>query len=563
MADNTINADFQLPQDLAEQYKSVAPQGIISFSIPKDTPLDKREELANNMYQQWYMNQTGQIPTEQTPNIEKTGILPAMYAGLKKGGSDILGGIQQIGLEAQKTNPLISQQSNIINSPINQQISQLAKSQAQKQAEYEKVRAERPIAAPIGEMIPSIALRNPLAIGSLEALKYGDIGERGIRGVLGATGAGIGNIVAGKLGSYFNPELSQSTLSAYKSAQDLGINPRLSELTGSRDLSKLEDVVMQSPAGGSLLKAQQKNQNAYNRATAQSIGINADNLSEDVLSQARNNISNVYNTVKSLPVDASPIRFTKSIEDAADSILRKASVGSKMKQPNVVDPVLLNMATSWKDMAKKGDFFSGDEYAITRENLSNLAWDAEGSAKIDYRNLLNALDDAAEQSLKETGQKDLANQLKTARNQYANLKTIEKGNVIENGNVDIKKLRNAVKLGKESAYKEGNLTGNLATLSKYSEATSPIKEGSQTAGRGFYQTLLNNPVTEIPMAGVNALFSKILASPMMSYVPSKLAGTDTGKVIERTIQHGAKIPFTQAEQDLIYRRLYNKQQGNQ
>ena len=557
MAKDTIEAEFDLPPDLAKKYK----KSVVIFDIPKSTPLEERESVANKMYQQWAMNEMSIIPQEQTPSVEKVGVIPAMYAGLKKSGSDILGGIQQLGYEAIKENPLTSQNYQEINNPLNQKIANLQQSQAQKQAEYEKIRAERPIAAPVGESLPYLALRSPYAVGGIEALKYGDAGERVVRGAGAGIATGLGNILGSNVAKYFNPQVAPTTLNAIKNVKDMGINPRLSELTGSKTLSDIEDVVMQSPLGGSLSAKQGKNQTAYNRVAAKSIGVDADNLGDDVLSLASKNISGIYGTVKTLPVDAAPIRFTKSIESEADKIIKKSTVGKTMKQPSVVDPQLLSTAQAWKDMSKKGEFFSADDYVITRENLSNLAWEAEGSAKIDYRNLLNALDDAAEESLSNVGLKDVASQLKTARSQYANLKTLEKGNVVENGNVDIKKLRNAIKQGRESAYKEGRIDTDLGKLSKYSEATAPLREGSQTAKRGFYQTLLQNPVTEIPMAGVNTILAKILASPTAAYIPSQLAGTEAGNIIGGTISRGAKIPSIQAEQDLIQRRLYGNNTG--
>ena len=553
MANDTIEAEFDLPPDLAAKYK----KSVVVFDIPKSTPLDQRDAVASKMYQQWAMNETSTIPQEQTPSIEKIGVIPAIYAGLKKGGSDVFGGIQQLGYSAMKENPLTSENYQQINNPLNQKIANLQQSQAKKQAEYEKIRAERPIAAPFGESLPYFALRSPYAVGGIEALKYGDVGERAVRGAGAGIATGLGNIVGGNVAKYFNPEISPTTLTAVQNVKAMGVNPRLSELIGSKTLSDIEDVVMQSPLGGALSANQGKNQVAYNKVAAKSIGIDADNLGDDVLSLANKNISGVYGTIKSLPIDAAPIRFTKSIESAADRIIKKSTVGKTMKQPSVVDPQLLSTAQAWKDMSKKGEFFSADDYVVTRENLSNLAWEAEGSAKIDYRNLLNALDDAAEESLTNVGLKDAASQLKVARTQYANLKTLEKGNVVENGNVDIKKLRNAIKQGKESAYKEGKIDTDLGKLSKYSEATSPLKEGSPTARRGFYQTLLQNPVTEIPMSGVNAILAKVLASPTTAYIPSQLAGTNAGNILGQTISRSAKIPSIQAEQDLIQRRLYD------
>ncbi|HBF47006.1 MAG TPA: hypothetical protein DDW91_11270 [Shewanella frigidimarina] len=309
------------------------------------------------------------------------------------------------------------------------------------------------------------------------------------------------------------------------------------------------------------MQAQTKNQQRYNEAAAKSIGMKASELSDDVLSNARQQIGSVYRAVETLPEDVAPIRFGKKIENAANKILARKTVASKMNMPEIENPLLFDMAESWKNMAKKGDYFTGADYVVARENLSNLAWAAEGSEKIAYRNLLNALDDAAEESLTKAGLSDLTKSLKTARTQYSNLKTLEKGNVIKNGDVDIKALRNALKQGKESAYREGLIKSDLAKLSKYSEATQPIREGAQTAKRGFYQELIENPLTAIPMSLVNSLAARAVTSPALSYAPAKLGGTQIGNVTGNILERGAKVPSIALEQELLTNRLMGRNRG--
>ena len=565
-AEKTIRAYFDLPPDLAERYKDKAPTGKISFPIPAGTPVDKRVDVAKQMYEQWAINQASFIPPEQTPEVEKIGILPAMYEGLKKAGSDVWAGSKQLAYAAQKSNPLISTTSEQENAPLNKKIADLAREQDIKTAAYEQVRAQRPIAAATGEMIPYLATRSPWLVAGAEALKYGDPGERAVRGVLAGGMTAVGNLIGGGAAKYVNPDIAPTTLKAMKNVYPMNVSPRLSELTGSRTLAGLEDVVMQSPFGGALGEAERVNQTAYNRATAQSIGMDSNTLkaaglpegtlSDDVLAAAREKIGVVFDAVKALPVDAAPIRFTRHVEKAADKIIHDAAVAERLHQTGVVDPQLLKTATAWRDMFVNGDFMSGSDYLLARTHLSDLAWQAEGPAKIHYRDLLNALDDAAEQSLRHVGQQDLAIQLKIARPQYSNLLTIEKGNVITNGNVNIKLLRNAVKQGRESAYKEGRSNNDLTKLSKYSEATAPLREGSPTATRGFYKSLVDNPIVGSAMAIPNALLAKTLASPLVKFVPKHLAGTQLGKVLGESLTRGAKIPSIEAEQNLVLRRLY-------
>jgi hypothetical protein len=557
MAEATREIVFDLPEDLVKKYNKKEYVVDVDSSLPEDQQL----EIAQQNFDDWYLNETT-LPSQLSySQPEQVGIPTAIYRGAEKGIGDIAMGVKQGALQIQRTNPLMAESPEQLNQPIEQQLQQLSQEQIARESEYEKTRQKRPFSSAIGEALPFALTRSPLTAGITEALKYGQPGERVTRGALSGVGAFGGNVLGKGLSNYVNPQLSNQQIASIRNAESLGVKPRLSELTGSTDIANLEDVIAQSPLGGKVLQAQTKNQKKYNEAAAKSIGIKASELSDDVLSNARQQISSVYRAVATLPEDVAPIRFNKKIENAANKILARKTVASKMNMPEIENNQLFNMAESWKNMAQKGDYFTGADYAITRENLSNLAWQAEGSEKIAYRDLLNALDDAAEDSLTKAGLSDLTKNLKTARTQYSNLKTLEKGNVIKNGDVDIKALRNALKQGKESAYREGLIKSDLAKLSKFSEATQPIREGSQTAKRGFYQELLENPLTAIPMSLVNALAARAVTSPALSYAPAKLGGTQLGNVTGNILERGAKVPAIALEQELLTNRLMGRNRG--
>lgn len=558
MAQNTREVVFDLPPDLAKKYNKKEYVVDVDSSLPEDQQL----ESAQREFDNWYLGeitQPSQLSYAQPE--EPVGVPTAIYKGAEKGIGDIAMGVKQGALQLQRTNPLMGANAQQINAPIEQNLQELAQQQAARESEFEKTRQQRPISSAIGEALPFALTRSPLVAGTLEALKYGQPGERLTRGALTGVAAAGGNVLGEKIAGFVNPQLSKQQSMAIKNAELLGVKPKLSEYTGSSDIANLEDVIAQSPFGGKVLQAQSKNQQKFNEAAAKSIGINAKELSDDVLSAAQQKISSVYRTVANLPEDVAPIRFNKKIENAANKILARKTVASKMNMPEIENTQLFNMAESWKNMAQKGDYFTGADYAVTRENLSNLAWAAEGSEKIAYRDLLNALDDAAEESLTKAGLGDLTKNLKTARTQYSNLKTLEKGNVVKNGDVDIKLLRNALKQGKESSYKEGLIKSDLAKLAKYSESTQPIREGSQTAKRSFYQELMQNPLTSIPASLLNAVSARAITSPALSYVPAKLGNTQLGNVAGQILERGAKIPAISAQQELLSNRLLGRNRG--
>lgn len=550
MADKTREYVFDLPTDLAKKYNKKE----FVVDVPANATPQEQESIANKAYDEWYLQQVT-IPSPQQKQTVKPTTTEGIIAGVGKTAGDIWAGLKQLGYGMQKIPGEIGTAGY---ESAQAKLDKLAQEQAIKEAEYQKIKEQKPIATGFGEILPTALTKSPLLVGATEAAKYGEPGERATRGVFSAGAAGLGNWIGGKFVPYVNPDISESSLKAIRGVEDLGVQPRLSEITGSRGIAKLEDVVAQAPFGEAMLKPQTRNQLKFNQAAAKSIGEDSKILTDEVLANARNRIGGIYNNVA---MTETPIRFTKSIENAADAILARQSAAKRMNLKEAENPQLTATALAWKQKASRGEAFSGADYNLTRENLSNLAWSAEGSEKQAYRDLLNALDDAAEQSLKTSGQSDLANQLKIARQQYANLKTLEKGNVVSNGNVDLPKLRNAIKQGKESAYKEGKLTGDLPKLAKYSEATAPLREGSQTAGRTFYQELLANPVTGLPLAGLNALFAGALSSPVTTFVPRKLAGTTAGKVAGGVVERGAKLPVLQANEAFVLNRLFQPPKG--
>lgn len=534
--------------------------GSATFFVPSNLSDEEKRADADRQYDDYVISQSTAPKKKsiyeqaQPPSVGAT-----LGAGLSKGLSDISAGIQQLYYQNQILPT--DKQSGLT---ANANLELLAQQQAKREQNAAPFREARPFTFGIGETAPELLIPtrlNPLglSVGAIEALKYApEQGQRLVRGGTSAVTSRVGDVIGAKLGRYFNPDLSPTQVTSMRDAEKLGIVPRLSETMGSRELARLEDVVAQAPAGGAINQRQIRNQLQYNKAVAKSIGEDSQYLSDDVLSNARAKIGQVYDAVGQTQV---PIKFNQKVIDAADKVIGVQKSAAKMKMAEAQDPNLLSMASAWKDMANKGTPFSGEEYKMVRENLSNLAWSAEGSSKVYYRNLLNALDDAAEQSFKNAGQDELATALSTARKQYANLKTIEKGNVVSGGNVDISKLRSALQQGKESAFKEGNLTGELNTLAKYSENFKPLKEGSQTASRSFYEMLLKNPVTEVPISLVNSLIAGTLASPATSYIPRKMAGTIFGKFVEPVVARTGREAALQANQDLVLNRLFKAPKG--
>lgn len=550
MAENTREVAFDLPQELAEKYKKKE----VVFDIPSNLPQEQQVVLANKLYDDWYASERSKISNAPSSMVtpKQYSAPEALYKGIEKGLGDIAGGIKKLGYKAEEFAGFPEQAKSDLEA--------LQREQIKREASYYPVSQQRPFTSLLGEIAPTLPFKSPIGIGAFEALKYKPTsGEQAVTGLMTSGTVKLGNIGGEAIGKYFNPAISKDTAEILKWARENNIQPRLSESMGSTGVAKLEDVVTQAPGGGALTKVEQKNQSQYNKIAAKSIGQDANALTEDVLNNARKKIGETYTKVSSLPVEVAPIKYDTSMLQASNKIL---SLTKEAKDKLGINPEsysqLANIAKNWQQKAKSGEVLSPTSYNQVREILSNLAWDAEGSVKTYYRDLLNALDDSAEKSLVSAGKGDLATELKLARSQYSNLKTLEKGNVVQNGNVNLANLKNAVKLGKEAAYKEGRLTGDLANLAKYREATSPIREGSQTFTRTAYETLLKNPVTELPTIPANFILSNILASPGSSFIPRVLGGTVAAPIIGGILERAGKVPTMFANQQLILDRMFPK-----
>jgi hypothetical protein len=533
-------ATFELPDELQ---KKTGKKEVL-FEMPEGAT----EADAYATYDNWILEQSIVKAPQRQQSFEmpKPTMLEAFGGGLQKAGTDLYAGIMQTP-EAVKR---ITGEMPVTESPI-------ARQQAQREMEYEKVRSQRPFSFMAGEYSPYIPFASGTVPFAAEVMKYGEPGERLTSGVVAGLSAPLGRYIGETAGAYISPNVDRATMQAIRQGEGVGLTPRLSERLGSKELGRLEDVVASSPGGGSMAKIAEKNQIAANRAASKSIGENAPYLTDDVWARASARISQPFNELEAASPNVLQIRYGKSVKDSADSIIRQQKFLEK-SAPGTQDQQLLNIAETLKNAAISRNPISGAEYKILRERLSDLAWDATGSVKNNYADLLKAVDNSADNSLIVGGFEKLAKDLRTARSQYANLKTLEKGQVVRGGNVDINKLSGALKQRNARGYLSGKGDENLYPLAKFAESTQRLKEGSQTAPRTFYQELLENPVTGLPMAAVNKMVSGVLTSPITSFIPKTFGQSVPAKIGGKLIEPAVRVPTIGVLTDYITRGTFPK-----
>jgi hypothetical protein len=403
----------------------------------------------------------------------------------------------------------------------------MAEEEAFKDKHYKALQTKHPVATTLGEAAPMMlvpmgaagglgatAAKAALINALPGAVGYGSAQERLGRAAVGGTGGAIGGAAgfglarALKPASAANPGVSREALAA---AKRLGVKPTPGQVTQNPALQNLENYLARTPGGsGTMQRAHAANQAAMNRAAAQAMGQQADDLSEGVFAAAKKGIGAEFDRLGAITSPQLGQDFFKVLADIDASNAARGSFRSKAID-DVVDKGL--------DLAAKGNL-SGKAYKEIRSQLSSQANAAfkSGDATLGQavKAIRNALDDAAEQSL---GAAD-KQAWKTAREQWQAYKTLTKGNVAEGGNVSAARTAAAVR-ARGDGLRTGAAQGPLADIARIGEAfKAPANPNSGNLGTSM---VFSNPLTGVPTAAGNALLARaMLSAPGRRYLENGL-----------------------------------------
>lgn len=407
----------------------------------------------------------------------------------------------------------------------------LKRGQQESDQAFAALQAAHPVATTAGEVAPYVAvpasmgvLPAALTVGGIEAAKYGTPGERLGRGAMGAVTTGAGGLLSRAGANLIAPvtqkAAGQANQEALAAASRLGVKPTLSQVTGRPLLARMEDYAARAPGGaGVMTDFAARNAAAVNRAAASAIGENADELTAGVFAQAAKRMGQVFESIKNLP--GKPIKITQNVATAADDILRQQGKMIPAQQ----DAALVQLANQAKVLAANKGRIDGETYQLIRSGLSESSFDASGTNKVLYGKLLKALDDAADTSLRASGNAALADSLKAVRPQYANLMMLEKGAVAEAGNVSAPRLASVMRTQNPGAFRRGQMVGPMADIARVGEGLKPLRAGSPT----FEREAISNPIS----LGLNALWSyplaRIATSPVARFYPQAFGGTSAAR----------------------------------
>ena len=299
-----------------------------------------------------------------------------------------------------------------------------------------------------------------------------------------ATGGGVN---LGAVTPEANAALTAAQQSILQRGKALGFKTTPAQETGSRSLLQMEARMESSPFTSAPFNAiKQENQRVLNRATAEAIGVKADELSNPVLAQAQRNISSVYQRI-------------------ATPELKKLDTMTMLNNIDLVDNAFEGLTTQplkanifvkqLQDLAMKGEA-SGVQLQNLSSKIGKRAKNEMTTAMGD-RELGNALfqlkemvDDALQSGLSQAEQQAFAQ----ARNNYRNLMTIRTSQGVVNpssGNVSGLNLASALTRKDPKGFVFGGNETPMYEAARFAQAFKPIVGDSGTATRSMEYSPVN------------------------------------------------------------------------
>lgn len=461
--------------------------------------------------------------------IKDTGAGSSFVIGAGRMGDRLFEGLKQsgLGMGAILSELLPSRLKAAAQDALAKKLTAQQQMQTDNTRAYQDLEKAHPIATAAGEAVPLAAaplvrvaegagmlptlINGAASAAPAAALEYGTADERAKRAALsgagGAIGAGAGKVAGAVAQRVMQPVQkveSQSLADAVEAAQRLGYQLTPGEETGNKTLQLVESRLRKTPgSAGAMQGIGQANDKALARAASGAMGETADEITPQVFQQASNRIGGEFNRLS----EGKRIVLGPSFQGAIETLKQQQSTLGDFADPQIDSLVLKGM-----DLAGKGEV-DGKAYQLIRSRLSTKAKDAFASGNSEMGQALktvrDAFDEAANGSM--TGADQEAWDI--ARKQWAALKTLEKGNVVEAGRVNPGRVKEALRTARPKDYKEGRLDGPLADIATLAENFKPPPD-SGTAQNLFVQGILTgvNPLAgaasiAAPWATQKAMFS--------------------------------------------------------
>lgn len=337
------------------------------------------------------------------------------------------------------------------------------------------------VAPKLGQAIAGSAVADAAMVGAITgAARYGDETSA----TTGAIGGAAGGAIAKGIGKLISPNMGRLTPSQSRiagEAQTLGARMTPGQATGSDFLRRLEAGMESFPVtSGAISGVKAHNQGLLNQASAKAIGETAENVSDDVLSQAQRRLSGIYRMVADDTKVALDNGFSTKLGRVAqenDGVLLK---------PLEADPMFAKVL----ERAQAGEATRRELQSLASKlgkRITSLMRSDAGDRDLGLAlgQVKNAVDDALEGSLNGETRAAFAR----ARGEYRNLMTLMKPGVVneQSGNVSGASLANTLKrTDKSFRFNRDGAAGNatdMRKLARFAKAFPDVVGDSGTATR--------------------------------------------------------------------------------
>jgi hypothetical protein len=329
-------------------------------------------------------------------------------------------------------------------------------------------------------MIPSFARANPIvqgsALGATSGLitpintgetgadLYGNVARNvGVGTTLGGVIPAAGSVPSLLRGQGPSPQLSKSI----QQARDLGYVIPPTQANPSMFNRAIEGIA------GKLSTAQNasaRNQQITNELAAKSLGLPKDTpITPEIITKLRTDAGQAYTNLGLSGQVIADKSYIKALDDIAQPYVT-AMQGFPNSQPSPV----INLVQSLKSPT-----FDASSAVEKIKQLRTSADDAFRTGNSDVgrasRKAADAIENALELHLSKTGQTDLLNKFKDARQLIAKTYTIEKAANTTTGTIDAKKLAAQLQKGKP-------LSGELKSIAQFSQAFPKASQATEGMG---------------------------------------------------------------------------------
>lgn len=362
------------------------------------------------------------------------------------------------------------------------------------------------IAGNVATLLPTMAVPGANTIvgagligGATGAMQPTATGESiGQNALLGGAGGVAGQVAGTAIGRVLRPvasKLSPQAGALATAAQARGIPLDAADMTGSRPLTTIRDVLAQMPLTADRQAAiQAAKQEAFNKAVGSTFGAPENALTPQVLSQAKNTIGQQFTDLSA--------RNAANIDNAVLSKLSALVDDANKFQTGDVSRIVGNYADEILSKVDASGKIPGEAY---RALDSQIGRTMRGTTNGDIRHSLGRLRDVLREAMDSSINAADQAAWKDARRQYANLMTVAPlAAKSETGDVSGKTLLAAALRGNKSGMFSGG--GDLGELGRIGRAfIAEQTPNSGTAQRLFYQRFLENPLNAVWQQGVGGI----------------------------------------------------------